>query len=463
MLKIRFPLILVLIFLLSGINPVLAQTDTTLPVYIVQRGDTLYSIALKFNISVSDIISVNQMANPDILSAGMQLKIPGLEGVQGKLTTTAIPLGQNMLSLSRFYQIQSATLTKINRLTSPAEVYAGANLILPEKENASLKPLTTLPPSTSILEFAAAHNANPWVITADNLIATPGNLLPGEKIFTASSPDEALLGNPLEPYISKLDLAPLPLIQGSTAVIHLESTQPITVSGILNGKDLHFFSDKDNSYTAIQGIHAMTEPGLADFSLKITLENGKTEALDQTVLLQDGFYPRDPPLTVDPETIDPANTKPEDTLVAGKTAPLTTQKLWNGVFKLPVDEPSCIKSWYGNRRSYNGGPFSFFHTGLDFGVCANLNIKAPAPGVVVFTGPLTVRGNATIIDHGWGIYTGYWHQKEQLVHEGDKVETGQIIGYIGGTDRVTGPHLHFEVWANGVQVNPQEWLDRIIP
>jgi murein DD-endopeptidase MepM/ murein hydrolase activator NlpD len=207
----------------------------------------------------------------------------------------------------------------------------------------------------------------------------------------------------------------------------------------------------------------MTEPGLTDFSLKITLANGKTESLDQTVLLQDGFYPKDPPLSVDPETIDPANTKPEDTLVAGKVAPITPDKLWTGQFKLPVDEPYCIKSWYGNRRSYNGGPFTYFHTGLDYGVCANLNILAPAAGVVVFSGPLTVRGNATIIDHGWGIYTGYWHQKESLVHEGDKVEPGQVIGYIGGTGRVTGPHLHFEVWANGVQVNPQEWLDRVIP
>ena len=67
-----------------------------------------------------------------------------------------------------------------------------------------------------------------------------------------------------------------------------------------------------------------------------------------------------------------------------------------------------------------------------------MNIYAPAPGVVVYTGTLTVRGNSVVIDHGWGVYTGYWHQKEIMVKVGDKVEPGQIIGQIGATGRVTG-------------------------
>ena len=60
----------------------------------------------------------------------------------------------------------------------------------------------------------------------------------------------------------------------------------------------------------------------------------------------------------------------------------TPEKYWSGVFHLPVDEPICIKSWFGNRRSYNGSPFTYFHTGVDYGVCASLNIYSPAAGVV---------------------------------------------------------------------------------
>jgi len=83
--------------------------------------------------------------------------------------------------------------------------------------------------------------------------------------------------------------------------------------------------------------------------------------------------------------------------------------------------------------------------------------------VVVFAGPLTVRGNATIIDHGWGVYSGYWHQKEIKVQVGDKVKAGQLIGIIGDTGRVTGPHLHFEMIVNGIQVEPVDWLNQAYP
>ena len=90
-------------------------------------------------------------------------------------------------------------------------------------------------------------------------------------------------------------------------------------------------------------------------------------------------------------------------------------------------------------------------------------IYAPAPGIVVFAGPLTVRGNATMIDHGWGVFTGYMHQAEILVEVGDKVVTGQVIGIVGETGRASGPHLHLEVWVGDVQVDPMDWLERVFP
>ena len=82
---------------------------------------------------------------------------------------------------------------------------------------------------------------------------------------------------------------------------------------------------------------------------------------------------------------------------------------------------------------------------------------------MVFTGALTVRGNATVIDHGWGVYTAYAHQTEVHVSEGDWVETGQVIGLVGETGRVTGPHLHWEVIVGGVQVDPMYWLSQAYP
>ena len=389
-----------------------AQDQSTDPVYVVQAGDTLYSIALRFGITIDDLINANQLIDPNQLSAGMEIIIPGLEGISGKLLTEAIPVGIDLTSLTRFRGLDSGLIIRLNRLTSPGEVYAGSNLIIPQAGSPVYrKPVQAFQQNESLLEHAGALNANPWELILANQEISSNTILAGDQLFQSSA-EETPLPNPLAPVVLQLDLAPLPLVQGQTIVIHALTQSPVTLEGELNGRPLHFFMNQENEYVALQGIHAFAEPGLAEFSLSVTDQNGVTSNFSQMMLLQQGYYANDPPLSVDPATLDEANTKPEDDLIRQTTAPTTPIKLWDGIFRLPVDEPYCIKSWYGNRRSYNGGPYSFFHTGLDYGVCVNLNIYAPAPGTVVFSGPLTVRGNATIIDHGWGVYSGFWHQQE---------------------------------------------------
>jgi murein DD-endopeptidase MepM/ murein hydrolase activator NlpD len=184
------------------------------------------------------------------------------------------------------------------------------------------------------------------------------------------------------------------------------------------------------------------------------------------VLVKTGDFPNDPILDVDPTTIDPAVTGPEEQWLLSLTKVVTPDKYWNENFKLPVDSEYCILSGYGNRRSYNGGALHNFHTGIDYGVCSPahpFDIYAAANGVVVFTGLKAVRGNATIIDHGQGVFSAYYHQAEFNVTSGEVVKAGQLIGEIGATGRVTGAHLHFEIWVNGIQVNPLQWLDKPFP
>ncbi|HZM21913.1 MAG TPA: M23 family metallopeptidase, partial [Anaerolineales bacterium] len=149
------------------------------------------------------------------------------------------------------------------------------------------------------------------------------------------------------------------------------------------------------------------------------------------------------------------------------TNPSTPTRFWNGVFSSPAVYANQFTSRFGTRRTYHGIGTDLvvegFHAGLDFAGGEGLQIFAPAPGRIVFAAPLTVRGNATVIDHGWGVYSGIWHQSEILVNVGDVVEQGQVIGLVGGTGRVTGAHLHWEIWVNGVQVNPMDWLNQAYP
>jgi murein DD-endopeptidase MepM/ murein hydrolase activator NlpD len=100
---------------------------------------------------------------------------------------------------------------------------------------------------------------------------------------------------------------------------------------------------------------------------------------------------------------------------------------------------------------------------MDYAGGTGQPITAPAAGIVVFTGPLLVCGNATYIYHGWGVYSGICHQSAIKVTVGQMVHQGDLIGLVGDTGRALGPNLHWEVWVNGVQVQPTQWLNEVFP
>lgn len=98
------------------------------------------------------------------------------------------------------------------------------------------------------------------------------------------------------------------------------------------------------------------------------------------------------------------------------------------------------------------------HTGIDLGASTGAPIRAAASGVVLSTSAGGAYGNLTLIDHGDGLTTFYAHQTAFAVSPGQRVSRGQVIGYVGSTGWVTGPHLHFEVHINGVPYNPLGWF-----
>ncbi|MGB8253432.1 MAG: LysM peptidoglycan-binding domain-containing protein, partial [Anaerolineaceae bacterium] len=432
----------------------------------VQTGDTLYSIALRFGISLTSLTETNGITDPNQLFPGQELIIPGLEGVSGLLTTETLGFGDSLAGMATRTNIPYETLVRINRITSPSEVYAGMNIILPQLEGeTALNKQIAIRSGQTLLEASILQDSSPWTISLLNNLPNQATILPGDRLYiNISSVEGNSIG--IYPYIENIKVDPLPLVQGHMAELSVNTYEDATLSGSLTDHELVFFPNGDKSYVALQGIHAMLDPGLYPISIAVQLADGSTFSYQQQVYIESGNFPKDPPLTVDPTTLDPAVTQPEEEQVVGVISRITSTRQWSDIFTLPVGTPYCIKSWFGDRRSYNGSEYSYFHAGLDYGVCSvdkPFAILAPAPGTVVFTGQLTVRGNATIIDHGWGIFTGYWHQKGILVNVGDPVTAGQEIGLIGATGRANGPHLHWEVWVNGVQVDPQDWLDRQYP
>jgi murein DD-endopeptidase MepM/ murein hydrolase activator NlpD len=234
------------------------------------------------------------------------------------------------------------------------------------------------------------------------------------------------------------------------------------ISGSLGAWPIHFFREGDR-YVGLAGIYALASPGVYTLALTLTDAGGSVTTYAQGVRVAAGGYAREN-LTLSPSTtqlLDPQLTIPERERVAALVAPVTPARYWSGAFQLPA--AGRITSAFGTRRSYNGGPYNSYHGGVDFSYSGGLDIYAPAPGVVVLAEALVVRGNATLIDHGWGVYSGYWHQSEIVVRAGEVVQPGQVIGKIGNTGLVTGPHLHWEIFVAGVQVDPMQWTRQTFP
>jgi murein DD-endopeptidase MepM/ murein hydrolase activator NlpD len=437
-------------------------TNANGPVYIVQEGDSLWEIAYRFHVSQTALENANGIINPDQIAVGKPLIIPGLEGIQGELTTVNVLYGETLNSLSLRYNLTVDMLERLNHVTSPNELYAGYSLVI-EKNNTPLRAgkRTSLEAGQSLLELAVLNDSDPWTVLADNKLDNSSLVVPGDVILVPGEDNSEPGGLP--PEISSVNISGL--IQGETAEIQASGSGGLSISGSLMDHPLNFFAEPDGGYVTLQGVHAMVEPGLYPLDLIINLSSGHLFDYSQYVYVSSGDFLYDVPLSVDPATLDPETTVPEDKQWISLASQVSPDKLWQGIFTLPVEPVfgECYASKFGSRRSYNGSEYIYFHTGLDY--CGQIGdpIYATATGVVVFAGPLTVRGNATMLDHGHGVFSAYMHQSEILVNVGDRVEQGQLIGRVGNTGRVEGPHLHFEILVGGVQVDPLEWLNQTFP
>ena len=454
-----------LLFLFTAliIQPVAAQSSG--PRYIVQPGDTLSSIANRFNVTLDDLLAANPAIDANLLAQGQEVVIPGLEGLTGILDTEVIAFGDSLRSLSRRTQVSDEHLIKLNRLISPTELYVGTSLIIPKQEGQNdIKTRASVVPGESLLELAVKQNTDVWSLTETNKLKGTWEALPGDVLYSPTgSGDVQATGLP-SAFVSA-SITPLPLVQGKTEIIRVQTHGNSPVTGQLVDRPLHF-SQMAADQVALQGVYALLEPGVYPLRLETTLSDGSVQSFEQMVLVTAGDYYSEE-LYVDPATIDPAVTEPENQNVIALTSPFTPTQYWSGIFTSPAVYPDQFTSRFGVRRTYHGLGTELtiegFHTGLDFAGGEGLQIFAPAAGQVVFAAPLTVRGYATIIDHGLGVYSGFWHQSQILVKVGERVEQGQVIGLVGGTGRATGAHLHWELWANGVQVDPLDWLSQVYP
>ena len=448
----------------AQVTPTPSGTVTT--IHIVQRGETLYRIALLYGSSVDAIVQANGLANPSQIQVGQRLIIPNAQrgsspdvaSAPGAVVELTVGLSDSLDSLAARYGTTPGQIAARNHILNPALLYAGQPLSV--RAGAEGRALTaggafyTYTATDTLYGVAARAGVTLSALLQANHLNEGVQVYPGQRLLLPVK-GRALADLPAP--LDALFMQPETSQQGRTFTLFVQTQTPTQISGSLLGQQLVDHTTDGLAHRLWVGVPALLFTGIYPLTLTCTAANGTSATITRNLAVQDGGYFSErialPANQLD--LLDPKVTTPEFNQIMTLVAPSTPRLYLTGPLGLPV--PAPVTSQFGTRRSYNGGPFDQFHSGTDFAGAPGSPIYAPAPGKVVFTGQLYVRGNATIIDHGFGIYTGYWHQSQILVKVGDEVQQGQLIGKIGATGRVTGPHLHWEVFVNGVQVDPIQW------
>jgi len=142
----------------------------------------------------------------------------------------------------------------------------------------------------------------------------------------------------------------------------------------------------------------------------------------------------------------------------GKVAIGTISRRFHTSLKMPLPTQGIKSSEFGVKRFINNQPRNR-HTGLDLAASIGTEIISPLSGKVILVGNFYYRGKTVFLDHGGGMISTYSHMSEVIVQQGQSLEKGDLIGEVGQSGRVTGPHLHWQIILSGIPVDPELFLE----
>jgi murein DD-endopeptidase MepM/ murein hydrolase activator NlpD len=250
--------------------------------------------------------------------------------------------------------------------------------------------------------------------------------------------------------------------QGSLQLIELRSRKHLAeANGKWDGNELQFWTSGTGTEKemdvrrALLGIDLEQATGPHELVASLKTADGEVVTCNATLTVKEGRFAVEN-LKVAPQFVEPnpeqlARANEERAHLREIFATVTPEKLWNGHFRIPITGATRGGN-FGRRRVLNGEPSSP-HTGVDFPAPTGTPVHAAQRGRVVLAEPLYFSGNTVILDHGLGIYTLYGHLSAFSVKAGDVVVAGGVVGKVGATGRVTGPHLHWGLTVNRARVN----------
>lgn len=498
-------LVMLLAGLLSASIASLAQDDTesVFTVHVVQRGENLFRIALQYNLFAEQVATANGITDSNSIIVGQRLIIPLATVSTDQRLTHTVSAGETLASIAAAYSQTEADLLVLNSLESAEAIYVGQELVIVPGETETELTLTTIPstdaaptseieplaasgPSSSInrhsfarygdpiepflytvrsgdtlFEIALRYNQTVDALARENNLLDPGMLRVGQQLIIPGI-QLPRLAQDLPEAVAAFTIDPQVLETGRSVRIELRTSESASISGQFLGQELRVIAREDGRrHNIMVGVPMFTETTI--YPLTLQLQLGESEALQIAANLQvvGGGYGYQTITINNNDLLAPAVEEAEIEGLTQLMSGFTPDRYWLNSLSLPA--AAAMNAVFGTLRSYNGGEYNRYHRGVDFAGAPGTSVLAAADGTVVMVDRLHIRGNTTIIDHGWGVYTLYAHQRETLVQPGAVVASGQVIGTVGSTGRSTGPHLHWELWLNGVTVDPLQWVQEVFP
>ena len=312
----------------------------------------------------------------------------------------------------------------------------------------------TIQPGDTLAAIAGRFDMGAGALASLNGITNPDRIIAGQvlKVGAASAAAPALPGDgPL----ARVQFWPWPPAQGQTLAVWLEARQQMTLTVTLDGRAYPVVTHGRRGWALIP-IPPLIEPGIKS----LAIDAGGARMRLPVPIAAGAFPAVNIPAEVSQPILSQAETVRAETARMGELFGGDTPDGWTprDRFSSPLEGEFPHTSPYGSRRTYGNSPAITAHAGEDFSAAAGTPVLAPAAGTVILAEPLFVRGNAVVLDHGGGVYTGYWHLSELNVQARDRVAPGQRLGAVGSTGLSTGAHLHWEMRVGGLPVDPLQWL-----
>jgi murein DD-endopeptidase MepM/ murein hydrolase activator NlpD len=254
--------------------------------------------------------------------------------------------------------------------------------------------------------------------------------------------------------------------QGSLLLLELRSsTQPVTeIKATWDNREIPFWQEADEKspavWRALLGVDLELKPENYLLTLTAKAESAEEIPCTATIDVKESKFATES-LKVAPNFVEPnpeqlARAEAERQRLRAIFATITPERLWDGSFHYPLTGVTSGGN-FGKRRILNGKAGSP-HSGVDFPAPTGTPVYAPQRGRVALAEPLYFSGNTVVLDHGLGLYTLYAHFESISVQQGDLVDTGTLLGMVGATGRVTGPHLHWGATVNRARTNPLQLI-----